>query len=465
MKQLIKILFLCLILLPFYALTQNDTGEVNTLNRRSLIYKRSDPDSSFYLAAKALVLAEKLNFSPGIIMANINAGMAKCNLNEFANSLPYLSKALSVAKISGNKYYIGEAYFYLSQVHRFQSNYGLSINYAFSALKMYEAINYKEGIANSYNGIANVYYDQQNHQKALHYFLKTVALMDSTHSEMNKSIVYLNLGLAYSDVRKFDSAMYFFKRSLDIREKRKNLDAVADVYTNMGVAFSTMGDYSSALEYLLKASEIYEKNGNAYYLGIAYTNLGDVYLQTKQYKEAEEYLLKGLSMSEKIDDKEGVKTACGIIANLYATMNQFEKAFYYNRRFMAVKDSLLNQRNQNQINEIQTRYETDKRDKEIELLNKDKLLQESIIEKQNTQRLAFIGGIIILLGFSFFIFRSFKRKQRDNTIIQQKKKELENKQKEILDSINYAQRIQKVLLPNEKFIDKSLTRLKKNRGI
>ncbi|MGZ4044454.1 MAG: tetratricopeptide repeat protein [Bacteroidia bacterium] len=474
MNTFSRILFLYL-LFPFFGVSQSDTTKVNAFNLLSQKYKRSFPDSSFYYGTKALVLAEKLDFKKGIIMANINAGMAQCYLNKFANSLPYLNKALAVAKNNADKYYIGEAYFYLSQAHRFLANYGLSISAAFNGLKMYEAIHYKTGIANCYNGIANVYYDQQNHFKALQYFLKTEALIDPTYGDGNKSTVYLNLGLVYSEIGKFDSAMRFFNKSLSIREKKGNKAALADVYTNMGVGYSSMGKTDTALSYLFKAAAIYEEKNNEYYLGIVYTNIGDAYLLNKNYREAEKYLLKGLFFSEKINDREGLKTSYATLSDLYALTKQFEKAFVYNRRYVEVKDSLLSQHNQNQINEIQTKYETDKRDKEIELLNKDKLLRESVIEKQNAQRMAFIIGIVFLLVFLFIVAGSYHRKQRDNkiimrqkeevekqkSIIEMQKKDVEEKQKEVMDSINYAQRIQRTLLPSEKYIEKNIKRLSK----
>lgn len=466
-------IFFALLLSPSFNLAQEDTTTVNKLNELAVSYKRSHPDSAYYYATKAIVLAEKIDFKPGIIMGNINAGMSQCYLNKFASSLPYLNKALVVAKSYGNPFYIGEAYFYQSQGYRYLSSYGESIASAIKALKTYESIHYINGIANAYNSIANVYYDQENFQKARQYFLKTISLMDSSTSYANRSTVYLNTGLVYSDLRQFDSAMYFFNKSLVIREKRGNQAALADVYTDMGVCFSNMGNYEKSLEYLNKAADIYEEKMNEYYLGIVYTNIGDVYLQLKNYKEAEKFLLNGLSMSEKIDDREGIKTACATLASLYSQTREFEKAFRFKSRYIEVKDSLMNQRNQNQIAEIQTKYETDKRDQEIELLNKDKQLRESLIEKQNAQRLAFITGIVFLMVILLLIGAGYRRKQRDNrlisrqkdevekqkSIIEAQKKEVELKQKEVMDSINYAQRIQKTLLPSEKYIDKNLGRL------
>ncbi len=263
--------------------------------------------------------------------------------------------------------------------------------------------------------------------------------------------------------------MYYFDRSLAISLKKGDKFILADVYTNIGVCYSTKGDYPKALNYFMEAEKVYEASGNPYYIGIVASNIGDIYLQLKKYKDAEKYLLKGLAMAEKIDDKEGIKASTGILSDVYAAQGDFKKAFIYNRRYVSVKDSLVNQKNQNMMQETQTKYETDKRDKEIELLNKNKELQQIIIEKQNTQRIIFITGIVLLLGFSFFIYRSYTLKKKDNLIIKEQKTEveeknrvIEEKQKEILDSIRYAKRIQTALITNEKYIEKNIDRLQKN---
>jgi tetratricopeptide (TPR) repeat protein len=471
LKAAVSFIFL---LFTFASFSQEDTAQVNHIMKRAIKIRRSKPDSAFYYSTRAIILAEKLDYKQGLVMAYTGAGLSQVSLNNNSYALAYLNKAIVLAKTTGDQRLIGDSYFYTNQVYRYMGNYGLSIATAFKALRIYESINYQEGIANCYNGIANVYYDQQNHEKALEYFLKTASILDHS-TEANKSVVYLNLGMAYSDVKNYDSAMYYYSKSLSLREKLNDKYLIADVFINMGVTYSTQKDYDKALEYFFKAKDIYGDKTNKYYMGIILTNIGDVYLQTKNFKESERYLLEGLDISEVIEDKEGVKTSTNLLAQLYSEKKEFEKAWFYGKKYITVKDSLSNLRNLNQIQDIETKYETDKLDKEIELLNKDKLLQESIIEKQKAQRIAFVTGIVLLIGISFFIYRGYSQKKKDNKIItkqkeevekknhiiQEQKKDVEEKQKEILDSIHYAQRIQKTLLPAEKFIEKSLNRLKR----
>ncbi|MBA2611586.1 MAG: tetratricopeptide repeat protein [Bacteroidetes bacterium] len=447
-------------------ISQNDTAKINDMNARSESIRRANPDSAITLCNEALALSEKLNYTSGKINSYNNIGMALNYQHKKNDALLNLKKALELAKIFGNPTLIAFSYRNLSLIYESNANYGAAITNSYESLRIFESIKDSTGIMTCYNNIANVYNDQQNFTKALEFFLKAIPLIEK-NDNINRSKVYGNLGLVYNELKNYDKALYYFFEALKIQQAAGNQLKIADIYTNLGVCFSSQGHFQKSLDYLFRAAPIYEATNNEFYSEIAYTNIGDNYIRLKKYKEAAEYLNKGLLIAQKIDDKEGVKVSCLALSELYAQTGDFKNAFLYNRRYMMAKDSLQSLQNQNQIGEIQTKYETDKRDREIELLNKDKQLQESIIEKQNIQKIAFITGIIVLLGFSVFIFNSFKRKQKDNKIIISQKEEVEkqkqlvdDKQKEIIDSIRYAQRIQKALLPNEKYFAKNIDRLK-----
>jgi tetratricopeptide (TPR) repeat protein len=235
---------------------------------------------------------------------------------------------------------------------------------------------------------------------------------------------------------------------------------------NIGLCYSTQGKYEKALEYFLPAAKVYEENHRELNLGIACGNIGDCYLRLKKFDKASQFLNKALAIAQKVDDKEGIKVAYNYLADLYAETGDFKKAFLYSRRFTVFKDSLLSMQGQSEIAEIQTRYETDKREREIEWLNREQLLKDEIIEKQNSQRRLYVGGLILLAGFLLYVFISLRRKQRDNLIIRKQKAEVDNqkklleeKNKEILDSIHYAQRIQKAFLTSQKYFERNINRL------
>jgi tetratricopeptide (TPR) repeat protein len=450
-------------------LAQEDQAYVRRILERSEDLRRADPDSAIYYGKKGLALAKKINYLKGIVSGNINTGMAFSSLNRNEEALPYMTTAITLAENSKDKMMTGDAYFYASQVYRFMSDQSMAIATCLDAMRQYEAVAHKPGISNCYNGIANIYYDQQNQSKALEYFLKTLS-MEDVMTESNRSVVYMNVGLVYSDLKKFDSAMHYFSKSLLIRQKSGTELQLADIHTNMGICYSDMGNYPEALEHLLIAEKAYEAAGDRFHQEILFTNLGDVYILMKQYALGESYLLRGFEMAKQLKDVEGIKISYHTLSELYAARGDYRKAFLYNRRYMTIRDSLMNE-NQNMISEIQTKYETDKRDHEIELLSKDKLLQENIIRRQRTEEMAFTGGIALLLGILFFIIRGYRQKKKDHHTIMVQKNEVEkakglveDKNKEILDSIHYARRIQRALLTNEKYVARNLERLKNNTG-
>jgi len=476
-KLFLYISIFFLVFFSFELLSLNDTAKVNLLNRKAFPITRGWPDSSLNYGKEALSLAEKINYKEGKIMSYLNIGMAFHYKNDHNNAIVNLKKALQLSREAKNITLIADTYNNLTLAYRLNGDYAASINSAYEALKIFEELKNNSGILNSYNNIALVYNDEQNFEKALSFFLKVLPLLKYSDNS-NKANIYNNLGLVYNELKNYDLAMKYFLESLKIREAFGNRVRIADVHTNIGVCYSSQKNYIQSQEYLFKALKVYEATNEEFYAEIAYTNIGDNFLQLKKYDEAAFYLNKGLLTAQKIDDKEGVKVACLALSELYAATGDFKNAFLFNRRYIVAKDSLLNQQNQNQIAQIQMKYETDKKDHEIELLNKDKLIQESVIAKQKTQKIAFIGGIILLAGFSFFIFRSFKRKQHDNkiitkqkdeverskAIIEEQKKEVDEKQKEILDSINYARRIQLALMTPETYIAKALKRLTNHKG-
>jgi tetratricopeptide (TPR) repeat protein len=444
-------------------LFSQDTAQINKLISRSSSLSSINPDSSAAIAKKALSLAEQSNYTQGIVEAFKHLGMANYHLGNYPDALSYETKAVEYSKKAGDRQLLADSYLGLFYIQRVMSDYSGAINSSYEALKIFESKGDRTGIFSCYNNIANIYNDQQNYSKALQYFLKAALYMDDRHPS-RKSNLYSNLGLVYTELKDFENSMKYFKEALELR--KGNILGTSDVQVNIGLCYSTQGKYEKALEYFLPAAKVYEENHRELNLGIACGNIGDCYLRLKKFDKASQFLNKALAIAQKVDDKEGIKVAYNYLADLYAETGDFKKAFLYSRRFTVFKDSLLSMQGQSEIAEIQTRYETDKREREIEWLNREQLLKDEIIEKQNSQRRLYVGGLILLAGFLLYVFISLRRKQRDNLIIRKQKAEVDNqkklleeKNKEILDSIHYAQRIQKAFLTSQKYFERNINRL------
>jgi serine phosphatase RsbU (regulator of sigma subunit) len=168
-------------------------------------------------------------------------------------------------------------------------------------------------------------------------------------------------------------------------------------------------------------------------------------------------------LSQEIGDMEQLKQNYYSFYEYFMDNKDYKNAVDYLKTFMSIKDSLINESTTGQLNELQTKYESDKKEKEIELLNKDKEIQQTQIKQQKIINYGIVAGLLIVLVFSLLLFNRLKITRQQKNLIELQKQEvetkneiIEEKQKEILDSIHYAKRIQTTLLTQKDFINNNL---------
>jgi tetratricopeptide (TPR) repeat protein len=182
-----------------------------------------------------------------------------------------------------------------------------------------------------------------------------------------------------------------------------------------------MTNYDKALEYFRKSLNIREEIG--YKLGIATNanNMGGIYTELGKYDDAFFYLSKGLNVSKEINSKEHIVYSYENFSALYEAKRDYKKALEYYKRAAEEKDTLLNEKVSKQIAEMQTRYDTLKKEKEIEvltknnellhknneLLNKNYEIQKLRLDREKMTRNAFIIGFILVLIILVLLFRKF----------------------------------------------------------
>ncbi len=318
-----------------------------------------------------------------------------------------------------------------------------------------------------------------------------------------------NLGICYAQIGQLDKSLQYLKEVLKINEKlSKNSESNASAYLNLGVVYEMTGHLDSTLIMYSKAYAILLPKGNSTSLAMLLNNMGTVSVNLKKYADGLKYLNKGYLMMLATGDKQGAVMAMNNIADVEDGAGNLEKALRYSRRaydlsdslhlikdlifscdrlaktyyklgdtksaylfsqkYSKLKDSVTTIDGQKQIAEMQTKYETDKKEKEIALLNKDNLLHTEQLAKEKNFRYSLIGIAAMVVIIAILLFYSLKSKQKTNKQLDIQNKKIseafliiEEKQKEILDSIHYAKRIQTTLITSEKYIEKALERLTK----
>ncbi len=351
--------------------------------------------------------------------------------------------------------------------------------------------------AQALNTQGTTFYFKSDYAKAIDYFTKSLKIREEIGDKSGEASCINNMGAIYTDQKQDVKALDCFQRSLKIREAIGDKDGMAASYNNLGSIYSQKKEQGLAIEYYLRSLKIREELGDKVGIGTAYNNIGTVYVDLKDVKKAREYFNKGLKIREQVGDKRGEAMSWYNIArtfdtegdletailtyekglkiakqseavlhinhlslglyNCYKKVGRYKESLAMYELHIQMRDSIKSESSQKEImqQEMQYTYEKKKalaekeREKELAIADEQKKKQKIILY-------ATVVGLLLVIIFSFIIFNRLRVTRKQKSIIAEK-------QKEILDSIQYAKRIQQSLLPHESYIDKNLKRLLKNK--
>ena len=227
----------------------------------------------------------------------------------------------------------------------------------------------------------------------------------------------------------------------------------------MGSVYILMGDTTNAMKYSMLGINYSKLSGNTYQLFTSYSNVANVLFIEKRYKESETYSLMSLQLASELGAMEGRKGNYKSLADLYKAMGEPEKANKYLEMYIAVNDSLISEARMKQMTGLEAKYQSVKKDKEL-------LEEKSVSERKTSVLYMLIIGLTLMVTLAVFAYRGYRNKKKflvqmtdAKQEIEIKSLELESRNKDITDSINYASKIQSAVLPNEETIYKSIPSL------
>lgn len=412
------------------AKASDDTNKVINLNLLCKELRISDNSKAIEYGKKGVQLAEKLNYARG-------------KANAYNN--------------------IGSCYYT-------QGNYPVALDFYIKALKEREALGDKIGMAKSYNNIGLIYYEQGNFPLSLEYHTKSLKIKEELGDKGAMAASYGNIGNIYYAMEKLkpnkenlSKALEYHEKSLNIQTELNDKFSMSSSFNNIGNLHFELKNYPLAMDYHLKALIIQKKLGDMNGISHSLINIGSIHVKQKQYKKAIEYYKEALKASEATGSKESMKVAYEGLATCYEKLNDYKTSLQYHKLLSNTKDSLLNIEGSKQIAEVQTKFDTEKKEKEIEILKKENKIQElenisqeNRLKKEKVIKYAVVGGLILLLLLMVVIYNRYKIKQTANVKLETAYHQIEHKNKEITDSIRYAKRIQEAILPPDDFLKKLL---------
>jgi serine phosphatase RsbU (regulator of sigma subunit) len=345
-----------------------------------------------------------------------------------------------------------------------KSDFKQALVHFLEAAKIRESTIDLKGRAASNTWIGNVYNSGLKMPAiALPYYEKALKIQKEINDESSLPFTYNNIGNVYYFQKKYKEALFNYFKSAELKEKQNNTRGLAASYDNIGNVYFEQKNYLKAEEFYKKALLIREEFGDKKGMTTSYINIGNLFYVQKNFKAAIDLHLKALEAAKDIGNKEVMKEASYSLSASYEELGDFKKAFEFNRYSSMVSDSIINSTFTEQISEMQTKYEVEKKDLQLNA-------QEKQIEKEKTQRYFIISVLLFFVVLFIVAIWAFIQKRKNSNLLQEKNKQLEGanqkishqkeelfeKQKEIVDSINYAKKIQNALLASEKLLMKNL---------
>lgn len=454
--------------------TINGLREIKKLNYKLSAY----PDKTFTLRAYdklgkicfkagSLVLA-KNSFSSGLIVAkeirsqdwisNFYYRIANIlHSEEFSKqSIPYFDSAITYTS-KKNEELLSEIYMLKGRAHYDEGDYREAMDNYIIAQRYFEKNNWMNvQYGHLLHFIGSVFKRQDMYDKALEYYEKELKLAkDINDSSLEAEALYLCAAM-YGTKGDLEKELDYELKALDIYTKLKKKRSIALMLGNISSNYSDRKDYKKAIEYCERAKTVYEEMGEIDKATWLYSALGRYYAKLKQFNRSLEYFNKALLASTKVETKQLLYQSeiKHDMAFTYAEMGNYKQAFENFLDYRTLEDSLNSMDNKKYLNELETKYDTEKKEREISLLNKDKEMQSAKIAEQQTQRNAMIIGCLLVLIIASVSIVAFINKRKTSKLLSKQVNEInyqntiiKEKNKDITDSIIYAKRLQEAVFP------------------
>lgn len=372
-------------------------------------------------ADSALALSKRLNYPWGIATAYNRKAGALEEFGNYAESLKNYEASLKIHLETGNKKGIASCYNNMALVYKAEGNYAKALECYLSALRIREEMGDKKGIGASYNNIAVLYSEQSKPEEALKNYLLSLAIREEIGDKRGLATTHGNLGIVYKELGNYDEALKHQFQSLSLSEEMGNKQGVGLSYGSIGVIYSLQKKYAEALKYQLMSIAIYNEIGDKKNMISDYVDICRIYLQQKQNNQAQLYADSALKLAKEIGNMLFIKESYKALSEVDSAKGNYQLSLEHYKLYTLYKDSILNQENNKQMLQMKTLYETEKKEKEIVLLSKDKEIKDKEIVKQKLVRNGFIAGFVFVLLFAgiFFIQRNkiSKEKKRSDELL------------------------------------------------
>ncbi|MEO6188561.1 MAG: tetratricopeptide repeat protein [Ginsengibacter sp.] len=418
------------------ARSANDTSKVNSLLQLSKAYASSSPESAMTSGIEALQLAQKLQYKTGEAYALKNIGMVYYNQTRYVETIDYWNQSYLLfdsIRDRGNESLMLNN---LGSVYMNQGDYAKALDYFFKSLQISEQSKDRPNIARAMGNIGTAYsYNEFTYEKALGYYLKALAISEELNDKNTTGALLVNIGETYLKRNKDDSALYYFKKSLEAYENTENIPYSLN---DIGKTYAKEGNYTLATQYHEEALSFAKKLNLQLDIVQSYLGLGDTYYKMGKYPAAINAYQKAQDFAYDISLKKELRDAYFGLATTYAAMKDYYRAYNFQTLYTNIKDSLINLDIAQKVTNLQTNFDIQKKQGQIDILTRDQALQNMELKRQKFARNTLAASLLFVFAIAFVLYSLYRKVGRRTLQLRRSLEELKSTQAQLIQSEKMA---------------------------
>lgn len=336
-----------------------------------------------------------------------NLGWVYENTGNNDQGLAYYREGLKLARANSFAKEEAIALSYIGIIHIIKNQYDTALRYMFEALPIQEKLGDLSLIANTQNYIGSIYFELKNYPKALEYYQKSLEVYRKEDDESSMAVALNNLGTVYENTKKPRAALQVYLQALELSEKVGDKMNVGRTLGNMGGIYIDLGDLDKAMKCRQQELRIWQAIGNRDLISSTYSGISEIYLQKKDFSQARKYLEEAIRLAKELDDKPVLATSYNNLSLALEAQGDYRHALDALKKHVENKDAIYNEETTKTIAELETKYEAEKKKRQIEMLQKNVEIQKLQLSRARLRGGALVSGIGLLLIFFFFLFRRY----------------------------------------------------------
>jgi serine phosphatase RsbU (regulator of sigma subunit) len=395
---------------------KNIEEKIDAMCKYCLFNRTSQPDKCLKIAKEAHNLAKVNNYKIGIGTSLLQIGFQHWHLSDIDNALMEVEEGIDILEKQKAYSELGDANMVKAMIIWSKGEYNSAFLIIYSALNLLEKHQVKVGHEWLYWSLGVFYYDLKDYSKSLKHYKKTLEIYKKLNLS-NKgffSYILIGLGCVYKSQQKFDEAINYLQIALESSREGGHWMEEARSYYELGLIYQHQGNLEKAEQFILNSYHMRKSHNTKPSMVSSLMALSDLKLVANQAKEAQVFMNEALEYAIETNSKPKIFQCYQKLSNISKSVGDFKSAYDFLDKFHTIKSEVIGEEANNTLKDLESKHASEKAEKEKEI------------------------------------------EQLKNIELKKAHQEIVEKNKEILDSIAYAERIQKAILPPNNVIKEHL---------